>query len=48
MKNYLVFTIRPTYKFNVVQGEEERDRVIEDHKKLFPSLPIYWVEVQEG
>ena len=50
MKNYLVFTVNhPIAKlFNVYEGEEERDRIIAQYKATYPSISVYWPEVQEG
>ena len=50
MKNYLVFTVNhPIAKlFNVYEGEEERDRIIAQYKATYPSISVYWLEVNEA
>jgi len=50
MKNYLVFTVNHTIAalFRVIEGEKERDRIIAHYKAAYPSIPVYWQEVQEG
>lgn len=49
VKSYLIFTLLPVAKlFNVAIGEEERNRIIKDRKESYPTIPVYWAEVQEG
>jgi len=48
MKKYLVFTVQPIAPIFNVMGKEERDQIIEYYAKAYPSIPVYWQEVQEG
>ncbi len=50
LTNFHVFNANGRYPHldDVAEGESERDRILAYHKATYPSIPVYWHEVQEA
>jgi hypothetical protein len=49
MKKFYVFTKHPTYQLDeIVETEVQRDEKIRSWKQVYPDVPVFWIEVNEG